>query len=149
MKMVTIVTLLDLLSPFVMMDMVSSLVLVLNVKKTTVLIVLVMPPSVVNVPEVSVYLLMVNVTHVLLVVPLVSLNVCPDVPCVMLPVLPPLTVVLIVMVKIVLIISPMILKLVNGLLFLNLLVKVVQTFKVQVVIMIIKAQLLLTNQKKL
>merc|ERR1711885_40333 len=84
------------------------------------LIVLVMPPSVPNVLKDLVYLLMVNVMLVLLVVPLVSLNVCPDVPPVLPQVLLPQIVVLIVMVKIVLMITFKIL-MVHGLMFLYLL----------------------------
>merc|ERR1712147_7737 len=103
--MVTIVPLMVLPSPHVK-----------NVTKKTVLIVLVMPPSVPNVLKDLVYLLMVNV----MLVPLVSLNVCPDVPPVLPQVLLPQIVVLIVMVKIVLMITFKIL-MVHGLMFLYLL----------------------------
>lgn len=80
MKMVSIVLPLKVpLSPCVFLDMVLLLLLVKNVKKKTVTIVLVMPPSVLNVLKVTVYLLMVNVLLVLVVVPIVSPNVCLDV----------------------------------------------------------------------
>lgn len=80
MKMVSIVLPLKVpLSPCVFLDMVLLLLLVKNVKKITVTIVLVMPPSVLNVLQVTVYLLMVNVLLVLVVVPIVSPNVCLDV----------------------------------------------------------------------
>lgn len=80
MKMVSIVLPLKVpLSPCVFLDMVLLLLLVKNVKNKTVKIVMVMPPSVLNVLKVTVYLLMVNVLLVLVVVPIVSPNVCLDV----------------------------------------------------------------------